>query len=71
MLDQLHKHGIVSPPDKENRVQIRPIIVHLANPEQLQALLAHLKQMAQTHPVEMAEPDEVADAASPNKQDDA
>ena len=71
VLDQLNKHGIVAPPDKENRIQIRPIIVHLANPEQLQVLLAHLQQMAQTHPAEMAEPKAKADDASHTKQSDA
>ena len=71
VLDQLHKHGIVSPPDKENRIQIRPIIVHLANPEQLQVLLAHLKQMAQTHPAEMAKREPETDETSHTKPSDA
>lgn len=55
VLDQLYKHGIVSPPDKENQIQIRPIIVHLANPDQLMLLLAHFKTLAAAHPSD-AEP---------------
>ncbi len=55
VLDQLHKHGIVSPPDKENQILIRPIIVHLANPDQLMLLLAHFKALAAAHPSD-AEP---------------
>lgn len=50
VLEQLQKHGIVAAPDKENRIQIRPIIVHLANPEQLTILLAHFKKIAESHP---------------------
>lgn len=52
VIDQLHKHGIVSPPDGENRIQIRPIIVHLANPDQLQLLLHHFQELARKHPAE-------------------
>lgn len=44
LLDQLKGHGLVSSPDAHDRVAIRPIIAHLANPENLQALLAELKQ---------------------------
>lgn len=50
VLEQLQKHGIVSAPDKENYIQIRPIIVHLANPEQLGVLLSHFKATAEAHP---------------------
>lgn len=50
VLDQLHKHGIVSGPDKEDQVHIRPIIVHLSNPTQLELLLHHFRQLAQSHP---------------------
>jgi hypothetical protein len=45
LLDQLKNHGLVSAPDAHDRVVIRPIITHLANPENLQAMLAWL----QTH----------------------
>lgn len=52
LLDQLHKHSIVSGPDKENQVHIRPIIVHLSDPEQLTLLLQHFKQLAKDYPAE-------------------
>ncbi|WP_347332282.1 DUF4194 domain-containing protein [Marinimicrobium locisalis] len=43
LLDQLKGHGVVSSLDAHERVTIRPIIAHLANPDNLQALLAWLK----------------------------
>jgi len=39
LLEQLKGHGIVSEIDEHDRVTIRPIIAHLANPENLQNLL--------------------------------
>jgi hypothetical protein len=39
LLEQLKVHGIVSEVDSHGELQIRPIIAHLANPENLQALL--------------------------------
>lgn len=39
ILDQLKTHGIVSEIDRNNEVTIRPLIVHLANAESLEALL--------------------------------
>lgn len=47
LLDQLKGHGVVSAPDTHDRIIIRPIIAHLANPENLQALLAWLKAQAE------------------------
>ncbi|MEQ3622327.1 MAG: DUF4194 domain-containing protein [Marinobacter sp.] len=44
LLDQLKGHGLVSAPDSHERVVIRPMIAHLANPENLTALLRTLKQ---------------------------
>lgn len=44
LLDQLKGHGLVSAPDNHDRVVIRPMIAHLANPENLTALLQELKQ---------------------------
>lgn len=44
LLDQLKGHGLVSALDAHDRVVIRPIIAHLANPENLQALIAWLRQ---------------------------
>lgn len=52
LLDQLHGHGITNGPDKENQIHIRPIIVHLANPQQLELLIHHFKQLAVNHPAE-------------------
>lgn len=46
LLDNLRKHGVVSEVDAQDRFQIRPMIVHLANPENLQALLLHLRALA-------------------------
>lgn len=44
LLDQLKGHGLVSTPDSHDRVVIRPMIAHLASPENLTALLHELKQ---------------------------
>jgi hypothetical protein len=44
LLDQLKGHGLVSVIDSHDRVNIRPIIAHLANPENLQALLHWLRE---------------------------
>lgn len=50
LLDQLKGHGVVSSLDAHDRVTIRPIIAHLANPESLQALLGWLReQVAPQH----------------------
>ncbi|MCL7928959.1 DUF4194 domain-containing protein [Halomonas llamarensis] len=43
LLDQLKGHGLVSAPDSHERIAIRPMIAHLANPENLTALLYELK----------------------------
>lgn len=44
LLDQLKGHGLVSTPDSHDRVVIRPMIAHLASPENLTALLHELRQ---------------------------
>jgi len=46
LLDNLKNHGIVSDVDTSERVIIRPIITHLANPENLQNLLHHFRKLA-------------------------
>jgi len=46
LLDNLKNHGIVSDIDANDQVVIRPIITHLANPENLQNLLHHFRQLA-------------------------
>ena len=47
LLDKLRAHGVVSEVDAQDQLTIRPMIVHLANPENLQALLAHLRELGQ------------------------
>jgi len=54
VLEQLYRHGAVSQPDKENRVRIRPIVVHLAEPNQLALLLDHFKRLAEKYPADPA-----------------
>ncbi|MEI7240177.1 MULTISPECIES: DUF4194 domain-containing protein [Pectobacterium] len=44
LLDQLKGHGLVTSPDAHERIVIRPIIAHLADPINLQALLAWLRE---------------------------
>jgi len=46
LLEKLKGHGIVSAVDDQDKVTIRPIIAHLANPENLQALLEQYLRLA-------------------------
>lgn len=46
LLEQLKVHGIVSDVDQQERVTIRPIIAHLANPENLANLVQALQAAA-------------------------
>lgn len=46
LLEQLKGHGIVSDVDQQERVTIRPIIAHLANPENLINLVQALREAA-------------------------
>lgn len=46
LIDQLKPHGIVSEPDVNREIAIRPLIAHLANPESLSALLARFREAA-------------------------
>lgn len=46
LLEQLRGHGLVSEVDKNDQLTIRPLIVHIANPENLRNLLAAFKQQA-------------------------
>jgi hypothetical protein len=46
LLDNLHDHGVVSKVDAQDHFTIRPMIVHLANPENLQALLQRLRELS-------------------------
>ncbi|WEL53635.1 DUF4194 domain-containing protein [Pseudomonas kermanshahensis] len=55
ILDQLKGHGLVSAVDAHDRVVIRPIITHLANPQNLQALVAWLRAQIEGPTVSEAE----------------
>jgi len=44
LLEQLKSYGLVSDVDDNERVTIRPLIAHVANPENLKNLIAALKQ---------------------------
>lgn len=46
LLEGLRGHGVVSEVDAQESITIRSMIVHLANPQNLQALLQHLREMA-------------------------
>lgn len=46
LLEQLRGHGLVSEIDKNEQLSIRPLIVHVANPENLQALLGAFRARA-------------------------
>lgn len=52
LLEHLRGHGVVSEVDAQERLLIRPMIVHLANPQNLQALLQHLRTLTQPNPQE-------------------
>lgn len=57
LLDQLKGHGLVTSPDAHEWIVIRPIIAHLADPMNLQALLAWLQDQVaqQTSPADSSE----------------
>lgn len=46
LLDNLKSHGLVSDVDEKDQFTIRPIITHLADPQSLQNLLLHFRQLA-------------------------
>lgn len=46
LLENLRGHGVVSEVDTQDRFTIRPMIVHLANPENLQTLLQRLREIS-------------------------
>lgn len=50
LLEKLKGHGVVSELDAHEQISIRPIIVHLANPESLQALLHQYRSLAAQSP---------------------
>lgn len=47
LLDQLKGHGIVSEPDKNQEITIRPLIIYLADPDNLKGLLKQYQQVAE------------------------
>jgi len=59
LLDQLKGHGLVTSPDAHERIVIRPIIAHLVDPINLQALLVWLREQIarQTSPDNGSEKD--------------
>ncbi|HAT1681622.1 TPA: DUF4194 domain-containing protein [Klebsiella oxytoca] len=60
LLDQLKGYGLVTSPDAHERIVIRPIIAHLADPVNLQALLAWLRE----HIAQQASPDNSSEKES-------
>ena len=56
LLDNLHDHGVVSKVDAQDNFTIRPMIVHLANPENLQALLQRLRELSGHSPAAAEQP---------------
>lgn len=51
LLEQLKTHGLVTTPDQHGRITIRPIIAHLANPENLSALLQWMQEKSKQEDV--------------------
>ena len=47
LLENLRTHGMVTEVDAQDRITIRPMIVHLLNPENLQTLLLRLREVAE------------------------
>ncbi len=47
LLEHLRTHGMVSEVDAQDCITIRPMIVHLLNPENLQTLLLRLREVAE------------------------
>lgn len=60
LLESLRGHGVVSEVDAQESITLRPMIVHLANPQNLQALLQHLRALAGNSDASAAAPQESA-----------
>jgi hypothetical protein len=58
LLDQLKGYGVVSEVDRHDQFSIRPIIAHLANPENLTNLLHAFRQEADSGGSVEADPGE-------------
>lgn len=52
LLENLKQHGIVYEADRNDDVVIRPLIVHMANPDSLSALLTHYESLVADDGVE-------------------
>lgn len=50
LLESLRGHGVVSEVDAQESITLRPMMVHLANPQNLQTLLQHLRSVTAAHP---------------------
>lgn len=61
LLEVLRGHGVVSEVDAQESITIRPMIVHLANPQNLQALLQHLRSLAPDSKAPSSPPPESAE----------
>lgn len=59
LLEQLKGHGIVSDVDQQERVTIRPIIAHLANPENLANLIQALRDAAGSSSMQSSSGEEI------------
>lgn len=46
-ISKLKEHGIVTEPDKHSEITVRPLIKYLADPDNLQALLAQYEKVAE------------------------
>ncbi len=49
LLESLRGHGVVSEVDAQESITLRPMMVHLANPQNLQTLLQHLRSVTAAH----------------------
>lgn len=65
LLENLRMHGMVSDVDAQDCIIIRPMIVHLLNPENLQALLLRLREVAQAGGAQSAQDNATDDAGGP------
>jgi hypothetical protein len=48
MIEKLKAHGLVTEPDKNQEVTIRPLICHLQDPEKLQAVLSQFQILSES-----------------------
>jgi hypothetical protein len=70
LLEKLKGHGIVSEIDKHEQITIRPIIAHVANPENLLSLLQVFRQQAAGEGAGQGQSDERMDEDAEEGTDD-